>query len=649
MVEKCDAALFGRIKRHVKEGRWSLYGGWWVQPDCNIPTKAGFERQISLGREFCKSRFGKFTEVARNVDSFGHSAALPQILHDAGQPNYMMMRPGPHEKTLPARIFRWRGFEDSPEVLVFRIPEPYCWNWADERAFIGHILNAASDLPEGVSDTMCLIGLGDHGGGPTIALINLCHKLMKDGIPGVKLEFSTPERFFKSLRKGDLSKVPEVTGELQYHAIGCYTLQRQLKVKGKRAESLLEALELSVVPKRGSDEAKKLKDAWSAVCFNQFHDIMGGTCLPSTYEIADAQVAAALTFAREQLSLNLRLEFPSLGSSKSQRLVLKNPSDEIYDGLIEAAPWGWGGNCIADGKGKTIPFQRIPADGMSRLLFKLKLNPFEMKALSLSNEEKPAQPESRWMKLSTSQAVNHLGFGLSLGAKSSVVAQDEEFDAPQLQLLEDPTDTWSHNFKRYLEGPAEIPQWGSSFLLHSGPVAAGLSRVGKLDGQEVREDFLLHADSAFYELSLRIAWVSKLKVLKLVLPFKVKAIKRIDGTASGQGLERALDGNELPVCDWMLFELEDGSKVGIVCPDILAADADERRLRLTLLRSPVMANHLPTQPAGENSFYSDHGLQCFRIGFNHSKSVSEKDMAAMALSWMRPPLTGDLTKGMPPA
>ena len=99
----------------------------------------------------------------------------------------------------------------------------------------------------------------------------------------------------------------------------------------------------------------------------------------------------------------------------------------------------------------------------------------------------------------------------------------------------------------------------------------------------------------------------------------------------------------------MLFELEDGSKVGIVCPDIFAADADERRLRLTLLRSPVMANHLPTQPAGENSFYSDHGLQCFRIGFNHSKSVSEKDLAAMALSWMRPPVTGDLTKGMPPA
>ena len=66
------------------------------------------------------------------------------------------------------------------------------------------------------------------------------------------------------------------------------------------------------------------------------------------------------------------------------------------------------------------------------------------------------------------------------------------------------------------------------------------------DGQDVREDFLLHADSAFYELSLRIAWVSKLKVLKLVLPFKAKAIKRIDGTASGQGSKEPLTAMNCP-------------------------------------------------------------------------------------------------------
>ena len=485
MVERCDPSLFGRIVRHVEAGRWSLYGGWWVQPDCNIPTKAGFERQISLGRDFSESRFGRFTDVARNVDSFGHSAALPQILRDAGQPNYIMMRPGAHEKKLPARLFRWRGFKGSPDVLTCRIAEPYCWSCADERAFIGHILNAASDLPEGISDTLCFLGLGDHGGGPTIALINLCHKLMQAGIPGVELEFSTPERFFQCIRKGGLSKVPVFTGELQYHAIGCYTLQRQLKMKGKRAESLLEALELSGAPKKGSADAERLKDAWKAICFNQFHDIMGGTCIPSAYEMADAQVSAALAFAREQLSVKLRMDYSSLGSATCQRLVLQNPSDEPFSGLIETAPWGWNGTHVADENNKAIPFQRIPAEGnsfgMTKLLFRIGLKPFEIKSLSLSSQAKRPVNGGTWRTPSPGAAVNELGFGVSLGSKVNILSRGRELDGPQLQLIEDSTET----LDAQLQPLSRRPRRGSAMGERVSPVFrsdCGLSFQGRQAG-----------------------------------------------------------------------------------------------------------------------------------------------------------------------
>ena len=647
MVEKSDPELFDRIKSHVASGRWSLYGSWWVQPDCNLPTKAGFERQISLGRDYLLSRFGKSSEVARNVDSFGHSAALPQIMHCAGQPNYIMMRPGDSEMKLPARVFNWRGFKDSPSVLSFRIASSYCWGDSSERALTGHLLNSATGLPDGVTDTMCFLGIGDHGGGPTKALVDACIKL-KDSIPGIKLEFSTPERYFQTLRKGDLSKVPEVVGELQYHAIGCYTLQRGLKLKLKSAEHLLDCA--ASLPKEDSERA------WQSVCFNQFHDIMGGTCIPSAYVQADAQAGFALALADDALKLDLRRLYPSLPGDARQRIVIHNPSDRPFDGFIEFAPWLDGqvdafksGFKLVDEDGSEILSQRTPDPGSFKFpytLFRLSLGAKATHCVRLVSEA-PADAVS-WREFSTSSAVNKFGFGLSFGHSPSVSSGSRQLPLPDLHLVEDPTDTWTHNFDRYLEGPAEQPVWNATFLLHSGPLAAAFARTGHLDGQELREDFLLHADSEFYELALKLNWLSKLKVLKLVLPFKEKAVRRLDGTALGRGLERKLDGAELPVCDWMLFELEDGSKVGVVCPDILAADADSRRVRLTLLRSPLMANHLPAQPASMNPSYSDHGVQLFRIGFDHSKDVSAESLEAKALSWLRPPLCGDLTKGMPP-
>ena len=656
MVEQCDPTLFDRIKAHVASGRWSLYGGWWVQPDCNIPTRAGFEHQIALGREFLTSRFGRFTDVARNVDSFGHTAALPEILQRAGQLNYMMMRPGPHEMRLPARVFQWRGFKGAPAVLTFRIADPYCWGNADARALTGHILNATSDLPPGVTDTMCLLGLGDHGGGPTQALIATCQQL-KDAIPGVTLLFSTPERYFAALRRGTIKGVPEVVGELQYHAIGCYALQRAFKLKVKRAEHLLDAVQMTRGKALTDGERERMADAWKAVCFNQFHDTMGGTCIPSAYELADAQAGAALAWARETLSLDLRRAFPKLGKGGVQRLVLRNITDRPFSGLIDAAPWGWNANMagahITDQAGKAVPFQTTPHEGntagMAKRLFKVALRPREIAVLNLHTDGKAgAVAKTPWKVLTTDTAVNKLGFGVSLDAQPAVILKSKRLPVPQAHLIEDHTDTWTHNFDRYLEGPAAIPQWGSAFPLHAGPVAAALSRMGRLDGQEIREDLLVHADAAFYELGLRVNWMSKLKVLKLVLPFPGKAVKRVDGTAAGRGIERRLDGAERPICDWMLFTLEDGSRIGIVCPEILAADADERRVRLTLLRSPVMANHLPAQPAGIHVVHSDHGVQSFRIGFDYAKDVSETALADRALAWMRPPLTGDLTVGMPP-
>jgi alpha-mannosidase len=36
-VEESDPELFAEIAARVAEGRWVHAGGWWVEPDCNMP------------------------------------------------------------------------------------------------------------------------------------------------------------------------------------------------------------------------------------------------------------------------------------------------------------------------------------------------------------------------------------------------------------------------------------------------------------------------------------------------------------------------------------------------------------------------------------------------------------------------------------
>ncbi|MCY3021874.1 MAG: alpha-mannosidase, partial [Planctomycetota bacterium] len=247
-IEQVDPELFQRIRRHVKSGHWSIVGGWWIQPDCNLPSAFAMKHQIELGKKYFTGRFGVFPRTAYNVDSFGHAAYLPELMSAAGQTRYVMMRPQEHEMALPARLFRWRGYEGGPEVVTFRIAGSYCTG----QLTLDHIRNATTQLPPGVEHTMCCLGVGDHGGGPTEAQIAWCRK-HQTALEGWRLEFSTADRFFDAIA-GQVQSLPVVTGELQHHAIGCYTVQRQVKVGVRRAEHLLRQAEIVRAHDRGAEQ-----------------------------------------------------------------------------------------------------------------------------------------------------------------------------------------------------------------------------------------------------------------------------------------------------------------------------------------------------------------------------------------------------------
>ena len=94
-VEQNDPRMFAEIKARVSEGRWQIVGGWWNQPDCNLPSGESFVRQGLYGQRWFQEHLGVMARVGYNVDSFGHHGMLPQILKKSGLDYYVHTRPEP--------------------------------------------------------------------------------------------------------------------------------------------------------------------------------------------------------------------------------------------------------------------------------------------------------------------------------------------------------------------------------------------------------------------------------------------------------------------------------------------------------------------------------------------------------------------------
>lgn len=105
-VEEYDPTLFARIQKLVTDGRWNIIGGFYLQPDCNMPSGEAMVRQALVGRNYFYDKFGAVPRVAINFDSFGHTRGLVQILQKSGYEAYMVCRPTQENCPLPADDFR---------------------------------------------------------------------------------------------------------------------------------------------------------------------------------------------------------------------------------------------------------------------------------------------------------------------------------------------------------------------------------------------------------------------------------------------------------------------------------------------------------------------------------------------------------------
>ena len=644
MAEKADPGLFGRIRKHVEAGRWEIVNGWWVQPDCNFPTADGLRRQIEVGQKWVWEKFRVKTRCGFNPDSFGHCAILPEILREHGQDRYVFMRPQEHEMDLPARVFNWRTRAGGPGVTVFRIADSYL-NGQGKDVWQPAIEHGMASLPEGCRHTMVFFGVGDHGGGPTQWAVRWVEE-HRDALAGARLEFSTVGRFFDAIEQ-EKPQLPEVVGELQMHAVGCYSVVRANKVAMRRAEHALLRAETVAT----EDERPQIERAWQQVTAHQFHDTMGGTCIPEAYTFVDGQLNGAAALADEMTAYAVRRQMLRLPDDKLPRLVLANPGKEALAGWAEGTiyvegvwtkPWR-----LLDEAGREVPFQVVPTSvgtatdwfwQLRRVLVKTEIPAGGLKSLRLDLAD--ATPLVPQVRASAADIANTAGAGVTYDGPSEISLRwNKVISKLDLHLIEDLSDTWTHNADRYGETPVAQALWQPPRIQDHGPLMASMVQEGKIGQSQLTAEWRVYAGEPWVELILDVLWAETQKVLKLVLPGRGGA-SRVDGTP-GMAVTRGNSGREVPVHDWTLW-----GGLGVVSVDTFAQDATPERLRLTLLRAAYMAHHIPCDPTFGRRVVADQGRHRFRMRF-WLDGAGEAALAAHALQLHRPPIAAELTRGMP--
>ena len=288
-IEEHDPELYATLREQVSAGRFEIVGGWWVEPDCNIPGGEGLVRHALYSQRYLKDRFGAMATVGCNVDPFGQNAVLPQLLAKSGMDAYVFMRPQVHEAALPGPTFWWYA-ADGSRVLTYRIPHEYC----TPAGHLGtHVVKSLAQLPHTTEPLMCFYGVGNHGGGPTRANIDSIKELDTiDQFP--RMVFSTVRGFFDAAAGGDL---PEYAGEIQ-HA------RRRLLLRAlghqdaiRRTEHALQSAEKWAAVAGLPRVTDQFEHAWRQVLLNHFHDTAAGTALPSAYEDARDQLGEARSIA----------------------------------------------------------------------------------------------------------------------------------------------------------------------------------------------------------------------------------------------------------------------------------------------------------------------------------------------------------------
>ncbi|GGD83026.1 glycoside hydrolase family 38 C-terminal domain-containing protein [Paenibacillus nasutitermitis] len=623
-VEEYEPVLFERIQKLVALGKWHIMGGWYLQPDCNMPSGESFVRQIELGRRYFLDKFGVRPTTAINFDSFGHSRGLVQIMRLAGFDSYIFMRPDIME-TLPAHDFIWEGYNGS-RIMVHKVQGGYNSQLGNAHEKIAQWLEQNPEEPTG----LILWGVGNHGGGASRLDLDRIARL-KEQTETFELVHSTPEQYFRDLP--GLKELPSFAGDLVSCNVGCYTSMIRIKQQHRKLENELYMTEkmLSAAAIQGllHYPAADLHEAACDLMTAQFHDILPGSSVQQVEE-------TSLRLLDHGLEITARLKARAFfalaaGQPKAELqeypVLVYNPHPFPVTGLFECEfmleDQNWKeefSQPIVYRDGIRLPGQaekeasNLNLDWRKKVVFRAELAPssmnrFDCRIERLDSKPKPQLVESDGrftFRTGELEVVINAGTGLLDEYKVNGVSclAPGAFHPLVLQDNEDPWRMDRYDFGPVIGGFKLMDRGrGSDF---SGLTQALLPSVRVVEDGEVRtiiEAVLQYNESSLcityklpkqgtqIEVHVRVFWNEKNKMLKLSIPTGIKDGRYIGQSAFGAG-ELAADGTETVAQKWVaVVSREHNRTVTCVNDGIYGSDFRDGEIRLSLLRGAGYCAH----------------------------------------------------------
>jgi alpha-mannosidase len=378
-LEQRDPATLARIQKLESEGRWNLVGGWWLEPDVNMPSGESLVRQGLYGQRTFMRLFGHPARVAWIPDTFGYPWSLPQIFLGSGMDFFVTQKLRWNDTNKwPARLndFYWQG-PDGSRVFAYI---PYGYDSDLNPKSLANQEEATIDS-SATRHMLTLYGVGDHGGGPTMEMLERSHDLKR--IPAFPvLRDADPAKALERMRADFPADGPVVRDELylEYHR-GVFTTQAAIKHWNRRMEGTLEAAEAAATIAPGAYPRAALTSAWEKTLFNQFHDVLSGSGIDSVYMDAKVDYAAADSLATGAMTDALRGIAAKLDTrplrAGDRPFVVFNPSARSRsEDVIVQLPAGidvndWG---VVDGRGNVLASDvadpsclRVRVDGVPAL------------------------------------------------------------------------------------------------------------------------------------------------------------------------------------------------------------------------------------------------------------------------------------------
>ncbi len=575
-------ALWERIRAHVRDGRIDVVGAMWVEPDCNLPSGESLVRQIVHGKRFLRDELGVDTDGLWLPDVFGYSAALPQILRQAGVEWFVTQKISWNDTNrFPHHTFLWEGIDGTRISTHFPPADTYSGEVSVPQLLHSERNFAQRDIRR---RSLYLYGHGDGGGGPDQDMLERARRLRDvEGVRPVEITGAV-DALAQIRAEGDDAELPVWVGELylELHR-GTYTTLGAIKKGNRDLEGLLRDAELwSWAASRLTGEpvpSEALDEAWRTVLLHQFHDILPGSSIHWVHQdtLADHAAVRATTSAIVDRSLErIGSRVDRVAAARPVLVVNSLPWDR--DEMVEvdgelhrigAPACGWAVHDLAGPESVDLPPVRAGNGWMDNGRLRVE-----------------------WDETGLLRSVRHLGSGresISPGAAGNL-----------LQLLDDRPkdwDAWDIDREAF-DTARDLTDADVVELVESSPHRATLRIVRSFGRSTIEQLVQLSAGSGRLDVRCDVDWHEDHTLLKVAFPLDVRASTARHEIQFGH-VERPTHANtswdaaRFETCSHTWVDLsEDGFGVALLNDGKYGHDVSGNVIRMSLLRSPTWPDPL---------------------------------------------------------